>query len=222
MPGSSVWSIDGIGTLGVAYAQPAAVGSTTMVTKGETIEDALAQAEAARERLEAALAEAEAALINTVSDTANIVDANWADANVKVEKARARCRQLRAALVDRDHANRITRSRVRSDAGIKQSEELPKQELAASPPAIQPRDHALAGESKRSQDESRRRNPIQRFRMFFSGEELNPKDARARSTLIRQAIEFLGLVLAYLLYFHIDVQLRILRLLSIISVWARH
>ena len=99
-----------------------------MVTKGERIEDALAQAEAARERLEAALAEAEAALINTVSDAAK-VDANWADANVKVEKARARCRQLRAALVDRDHSKRITRSRVRTDTGIKQSEELPNRSL---------------------------------------------------------------------------------------------
>lgn len=192
------------------------------MTNGEKLEDALAQAEAARERLEAALAEAEAALINTVSDTANIVDANWADANVKVEKARARCRQLRAALVDREHSKPITRSRVRTDTGIKQPEELPKQEPAASPPAIQPRDHAPPGESKISQDESPRRNRIQRFKMFFSGQELNPKDARARSTLIRQTIEFLGLVLAYLLYFHIDVQLRILRLLSIISVWARH
>jgi len=191
------------------------------MTKGETIEDALAQAEAARERLEAALAEGEAALINAVSDAAK-VDANWADANVKVEKARARCRQLRAALGNQDHSKRITRSRVRTDTAIRQSEELPKRELSANPPAIPSRDRALHNENKSSQDESRRRNPTRRFKLGFFGQALTPKDARARSTLIRQAIGFLSLVLAYLLYFHIDVQLRILRLLSIISVWVRH
>jgi multidrug resistance efflux pump len=55
-----------------------------------------------REELETVLAKAEAALVNTVTDAAK-VDANRAEADAKVHKARARCRQLRAAL---DELNR--------------------------------------------------------------------------------------------------------------------
>jgi len=181
------------------------------VSKRKELEAALAQAEAAREYLEAALAKAEAALVNTVTDAAKI-DANRAEANAKVDKVRARCRQLRTALIDPDHSERITRSRERLDTLVKQSDELSKREATASTPSIQSRDHDLRGGNKRSQDESRRRKPIHQFKMGFSGQEPSPRDALARSTLIRQTIELLGLVFAYLLYFHIDVQLQILRL----------
>lgn len=191
------------------------------MTKGEELEDALAQAEAARDYLEAALAKAEAALVNTVTDAAK-VDADRADANAKVDKARARCRQLRAALVDPDHSNRITRSRERSDTRITQPEELSKRKATSNPPSIQSRDHALRCEDERSQDKSRRGKSNHRFNINFPGKELGLKDALERSTLIRQTIELLALVLAYLLYFHIDVQLQILRLRSIIFVLAAH
>jgi hypothetical protein len=201
-----------------AYSTAPNTGAA-IVTKREELQSALAEAEAAREYLEAALAKAEAALVNTVTDAAKI-DANRTEANAKVDKARARCRQLRAALVDPDHSRHITRSRKRVDTLVKQSEELSKREAAASTPSIQSRDHDLRGENIRSQDESPRRKPIHRFEIGFSGQEPSPRDALARSTLIRQTIELLGLVFAYLLYFHIDVQLQILRLPSLL-VWAR-
>lgn len=184
------------------------------MTKREALEAALSQAEAAREYLEADLAKAKAALVNTVTDASKI-DANSAEANAKVDKARARCRQLRAALVEMDHSEGITRSRERLDTLIKQSEELSKREATASTPSIQSRDHALRGETKRSQDESRKRKPIHRFKIRFSGQEPSPRDVLARSRLIYQTIELLALILTYLLYFHIDVQLQILRLPSI-------
>src|SRR3972149_5185669 len=172
----------------------------SIVTKRQELEADLAKAEAHREYLEAALAEAKAALLNTVTDASKI-DANRDEVNAKVDKARARCRQLRAALVELDHAGEFeTRSRERMGTLIRQSEELSKQELTASPPSIRSRDHAVRGENRGSQDES--------------GKEPSPKDALARSTLIRQTIEFFFLVFAYLLYFHIDVQLQIVTLPS--------
>jgi len=191
---------------------------TSNVTKREELAVALAQAEAAREYLEAALAKAEAALVNSVTDAARI-DANWAEANAKVDKVRARCRQLHAALADPDHAEFITRSRERMDTLIKQSEELSRREATASPPSIQSRDHALRGENKRSEDESRRRKLVHRFNIGFSGRERSLRYAVARSPLVRQTIGLLALVLTYLLYFHIDVQLQILRLPALL-VWA--
>jgi hypothetical protein len=172
------------------------------VTRREDLEAALAQAEAAQERLEAALAEAKAALVNTVTDASKI-DANQAEASAKVEKARARCRQLRAALIEPSRAQLITRSRERIDSLIKQSDELSKREATASPLSIQPREHAVRGGNKRSQDESRRRRPIDRF-----------SNALATSPRVRETIGLLALVLAYLQYYFLDVQLQIASLPS--------
>lgn len=173
------------------------------MTKREELEAALAHAEAAREILEAALAEAQAALVNTVTDVSK-ADADWAEASAKVEKARVRCRQLRAALRDPALAELITRSRERIDTLTKQTGELPKREATASPPFIQPREHAVHGENKRSQDESRRRKLIDRF-----------SNALATSPHVRETIGLLALVLAYLQYYYFDVQLQIMGLPSI-------
>jgi hypothetical protein len=189
------------------------------MTEREELETALARAEAAQKYLEAALVKAESALVNTATDVATI-GASRDEASAKVERARARCRQLRSALVNSNHSEFITRSRERVDTRVKQSEELSKREVTANPPSIQSRDHTLRVENKRSQGESRRRKPIRLIKIGLPGQERSPKDAHARSTLIRQAIGFLALILAYLLYFHIDVQLQILRLLSRIFAWA--
>lgn len=186
----------------------------SIVTKRQELEADLAKAEVHREYLEAALAEAKAALLNTVTDASKI-DANRAEVNAKVDKARARCRQLRAALVELDHAGEsITRSREQMDTLIRQSEELAKQELTASPPSLPSREHAVRGENEGSQDESGKRKPVHRSKIGLSEKEPGPKDALARSTLIRQTIELFCLVFAYLLYFHIDVQLQIVTLPS--------
>jgi len=175
-----------------------------MVTKREELEAALVQAEVDREYLEAALAKAETALVNTVTDAAKI-DANRADASAKVDKARARCRQLRAALVEPSHSEFITRSREQIDTLIKQSDETLKREAAASLPSRQSSEHAIRGESNRSQDESRRPKPIHRF-----------KNTLATSPQVRETIGFLALVLAYLQYYYFDVQLQIMTLPSVI------
>lgn len=173
------------------------------MTKREELGAALAQAEAAREYLEVALAKAEAALVNTVTDAAKI-DTNRAEANAKVDKARARCRHLRAALVDPDHSEFIRRSRERVDTLVKQSDEPSKREATASSPSQKLTEHAVRGGNKRSQDESRRRKLIHRF-----------NNVLATSPLVRETIGLLALVLAYLQYNYFDVQLQIMSLPSI-------
>jgi hypothetical protein len=173
---------------------------TSTVAKREKLETALAQAEAARAHLEAALTEAQAALVNTVTDTSK-VGADWAEASAKVEKARVRCRQLRAAFLDPEYSKIITRSRERLDRLSKQSEELPRQELAPALPSIQSGDCVLRGENKSSQGESRRRQSNHRF---INGLTTSPR--------IRETIGLLALVLAYLQYYYFDVQLRIMSL----------
>ena len=184
------------------------------VDRREELEAALAQTEAAREVLEVAFAEAKAALLNTVTDASKI-DANQAEASAKVDKARARCRELRAALVKLDHSTIITRSRERKDTVSKQSEELSTQKVTAPLLSVQSRDQALRGENRRSQDESRKGKLVDRFKINFLGQEPYPRDALERIALIRRTIELLGLVLAYLLYFHADVQLQIVSLPSV-------
>jgi hypothetical protein len=178
------------------------------MAKREQLESALAEAEAARERLEAALTKAEAALVNTVADAAKI-DTNRADAAVRVEMARARYRQLHAALVEPGHSEHITRSRKRMDTLIKQSEELPKREAAKSMPSIQSSDYALHGESKGSQDESKQRKPIHQTDVSSSVQIPGISGVRAPQYLLRQTVGLLALVLAYLAYFHVDAQLQI-------------
>lgn len=182
---------------------------TSVVAKREELETALAKAEAARGYLEASLATAQAALVNTVTD-ASKVDADWAEASAKVEKARARCRQLRAALLDPEHSKIITRSRERLDTLNRQAEEFPKQEVAPSPPSEQARDRAVRGANKGPQGESPRRRSFHRF-----------VNALATSPRVREIIGLLALVLAYLQYYYFGVQLQIISLPSIFAFRLR-
>jgi hypothetical protein len=179
------------------------------VTKREDLEAALAQAETARKYLEAALDEAEAALFNTVTDAAKI-DANRAEASAKVDKARARCRELRAALVGSSRSTVRTRSRERIDTPIKQSHKLSKREATASAPSRQLSEPAVHGENKKTQDGSLRWKTIHRF-----------NDALTTPRRVREIIGLLALVLAYLQYYFLDVQLQIARLPSITSFLPR-
>jgi multidrug resistance efflux pump len=134
-----------------------------------------------REELEAALAEAEAALAVAVAEAATTgVDRVGAEA--KLEKTRACCRQMRAALVKLNRAESQVSSDERNDAKTKQSGEIAGPPAAAIPASVQAR---------------------------------SPKAARTQPQLMRQTISLLGLTLAYLQYFYIDVQLQIVSLPSV-------
>ena len=175
---------------------------TSIDTEREELEAAISQAEAAREYLEVALVEATAALVNTVTEAGKI-DANWAEASVKVEKARARCRELRAALAKPGPSEFIRRSSERLDTLITQSDELSERKATASAPSTILSEHVVRDANKKTQDESRPRKQIHRF-----------KNELVNSPLTRQTVGLLALVLSYLLYFHIDVQLQIISLQS--------
>lgn len=176
------------------------------MTKRKDLEAALAQAEATRELLEAKLVEARAALVTTVTDASRI-DANRVEAEAKVEMARARCRQLHAALLDTSNLESITRSRERLGALIEQSDDPSKSELVAKPPSVPPRHQTPPCKNEGSVVEP---SPSKRF-----------GDALAASQQVRDALGLLALSLAYLQYYFLDVQLQILVLPSVIA-WAPH
>jgi membrane protein involved in colicin uptake len=176
------------------------------VTKRRELEAALAQAEAAREHLEGALAEAEAALINTVTDAARI-DADRAEASVKVEKARARCRQLRAAIAEPGHADFIARSRDKIGTTITQPGAPPDRGSAVDTPPEQSGGHPLRRQGGRSLEGPRLQNKIHRVKTVF-----------ATSPHVRETIGLLSLVSAYLQYFYFDVQLQIMNLPSVTTL----
>jgi hypothetical protein len=153
-----------------------------------------------REELEAAVNQAEAALVDTVAETAK-VEADRDEASAEVERARARCRQFRAALVELGDSNFITQSREPVGASITRSEERPKRAATANPPSRRSRVRAGRGENKRLQDENRQRKPIHRFNY-----------ALAASPTVRESVGLLALLLAYFQYYYIDVQLQIVSL----------
>jgi hypothetical protein len=179
------------------------------MVKREELDAALAQAETAREYLEATLAEAKAALVNTVTDAPKIA-ANQAEVIAKIEKARARCRQLRASLAEPSRAQSITRSRERIDSITKQSGELSRRETTARAPSRQLSKHAVQGGYKEAIDGSLRWKTIHRF-----------NDALAMPQRVREIFGLLALVLAYLQYYFLDVQLQIASLPSAIP-WLFH
>lgn len=173
------------------------------MTTREVIGTALAQAEAAREYLEARYAEAKAALVTTVTDASKI-DTNRADAEAKVEKARARCRELRAVLADPRQLEFITRSRERLVTPAGQPGYLPKGESSAKPVSVPPRQQAPSSKNAEAAVEP---SPRKRSKRFGKAYVAPPR--------IREAIGLLALTLAYLHYYYLDVQLQILELPSV-------
>jgi hypothetical protein len=176
------------------------------VAKREELEAALAQAEAGRVKLEAALAEAQAALINTVTDASKI-DANTAEVRAKLDKARARCLQLRTALVRLRHSDSRALPRGPNSAPMVQSGNVEDIGASASWTSSQPRSKRIPSENVLSRDESRKRKP-------FHG--LN--NALTISQLVRETVGLLALVAAYLQYYYFDVQLQIMSLPSVTTL----
>jgi hypothetical protein len=190
------------------------MSAASVLNKREELVAALAEMDATREYLEAALAEAETALVTTVTDASKI-DADRAEAMAKVDKARARCRQLRAAIVESDRSESIARTREATEPAIKQSEQLAGTEAAAGQRWFWLRGSAASAENKRSDQESRRGKQVHRFGIGFSARERRLGNGVSWLPLVRQTIGFSGLALTYLVYYFIDVQLQILTLRSV-------
>ena len=145
-----------------------------------------------REELEAALAEAQGQLAEAVEARARL-DADAAEANAKIERARALCRHARGALTELDHAES---ERPKSTSGLEERTE--PLAPAAHRPARRPRRkaiHRLVGGL---------------LSWGFAGKG----NANLR-LLARQAVMLLALVLAYLQYYFFDVHLQIAHLPTI-------
>jgi len=160
-----------------------------------------------REELEADLVMAEAFLADAVFNVAK-GDGNQTEAIANLERARVYCRQARAALVNLDRTESI-------DTPIRHSGGIPKRQITASPPSTRTRGHTVRGQSKSSPGKSSRRKPLHRLKVGGSAQKPRTGNAFIRSLFVRQAIGLLALILAYLFYFQMDVQLQILSLPSI-------
>ena len=161
------------------------------------------------EELEAALATAEAALAKAALD-AYTAGGNQAEANASMDKARAYCLQVRAELKKLRRTEPITTSDETGHIPTGQPAKIADTLHSARPgPIANP---AVPGESSGSYDPSRQRNPGKRFDIGFPAQGLSRDDVRARPPLLRQTIQLSVLVLAYLGYYFIEVQLQILTL----------
>jgi len=186
------------------------------------------------------LASAEAALARAIINSAEL-GANWAETNLKLEKVRTYCRQLRAALVELGRTESIVklenaRSCCRALRAVilelKPSASLPFRCLdttcaisssprttcwlpvlegaIAAPSRLGTSSECVVGEPPPSTEPA-----IRRFNASFPAQVLGPRDLPGRPSLLRQTLDLLALILTYLLYFNIDVQVQILELPSV-------
>ena len=145
-----------------------------------------------REELELALADAEVRLAEAVEARARL-NADAAEISANIERARAQCRQARAALAELDRAEP-----ERSVSAVGAEEQ-------ASPLAQNPRRPA-----RRSRQEA-----IHRLIAIFT-REFAGRGTIDWKLLARQAFMLLALVLAYLQYYFFGVNLQLVRLPTLI------
>lgn len=169
------------------------------------------------EQLRAALDKAEAALANAVSNAAR-VDGDRAGANANIENARAYCRRVHAALVEVKHLEPTGRLGEELNIHIGELLDVAKRMPAASPRRRPASEHPVRAKDNGSQNESGQRKPVRRLNIGFLALEPSPRSARARRSLVRQAVGLFALILAYLQYYYLDVQLQVLSLPSNFTV----
>ena len=182
-----------------------------------------------REELEVELARAEAELTEAESWLAK-VEADPANKFALLDKARSRCSQaqlrcdqLVSALVELSHAQRNGKSAEETDklirgivgqpeAGVRTSDEDAD---TRSTQSIEP---PMPGADE-PDEETGDAMPDAGYLVFPQRKYLLPGDALALRLLARQSVTLLGLVLAYLQYYFVDVQLQIAMLPSVVGVY---
>ena len=185
--------------------------AASIVTNRIELEVALARAEATRIELEAALARGRARLVDSVTSAA-AKDAQGDEANAKVLRARANCRELHAALLALNRAEAERRPIRPIDILGKHFDDLPKAKAAASVPSQHSSGQAVRLEYARWNDVPGRRKRASWSARTFATKKLGPR----AQMLIRQTIGLMALSIAYLQYYYFDVELEISRLHSIV------
>ena len=195
-----------------------------------------------KKKLYDTLASAEAALVRTVIKSAQ-VGASWADTSRKLGLVRPYCRQLRSALIELDSAESAKAiEKVRANCRelravfleLDRSAKIPFRCDQPSCSVLRlPRTTcwiafldgltSVPGDSEIAPDEEaglQVQTPapaLQRSAATSTPRRL-PGTQRSAPSLLRQTVDLLALVLAYLFYFFVDVQLQILMLPLIITV----
>jgi hypothetical protein len=203
--------------------------------KREELEAELARGEAFLARAEARLRKAEAELHKAAIRHAN-ANGGRADTVDALESARDVCRvahadrhhslgrrdQLRAALVELDHhALPSGNSSAQTDELIKTAEGPGPGTTAyppdgrASPRSTRSSGHAVGNAEKRQENITDGKKPFGSFALPRC-EYLAPVDMHAWRSLTRRIVIMLALLLAYLQYYFLDVNLQIARLPSIV------
>lgn len=168
------------------------------MNRREELEGALANAKGDLAKAAANLAKAYAGPTETEADLPKVFSslarakADVAKAEADLAKARASCFTLHTALARPNIAD------GRLSAYDFESRRMAQE---AAP--------------EKAHTNRRKANDNRRFISHFSAQEPSPSDALAGLSILRPTIGLVSLVLAYLLYFHIDVQLQILKLPSI-------
>jgi len=174
------------------------------------------------DELRAALSEAEAELAAAVLERAN-PELDGATVEARIGKARARCRQIRALIVERDRtqaAAKPQRQRPAPEAALSKpqkpvSEAAHSQHPNSLPEAPRPKRRSSVSEAVNPQAEKTAiRHRIRHFRGVlerWSG----VRSAADWRVVARQSLTLLALVLAYLQFYFLDVQLQLSRLPSL-------
>ena len=195
-----------------------------------------------KEKLYDTLASAEAALVRTVIKSAE-AGASWADTSRKLGLVRPYCRQLRSALIELDSAESAKAiENVRANCRELRAVFLELDRSAKIPfRCDQPSCSVLRlprttcwisfldglifvpGDLEIAPDEEaglKVQTPVPDLQRSAatSAQRLLPGPQRSAPSLLRQTVDLLALVLAYLFYFFVDVQLQILMLPLIITV----
>jgi len=163
------------------------------------------------EELQSALAEAKDALTDAVIRAA---DEGRGDPNPELEKLRAHCRQIRAAIVKLERLELASQSTDDAIAPGRQSDDASKEGIGSNRPSRQEGPTARRGTRPQGQAQATQARRKSRFRIGSSAPECGHEAALAKQALLRQTISLLFLVLSYLQYYLIDVNVQIASLPS--------
>jgi hypothetical protein len=169
---------------------------------------------AQRKELEDALAEAEAALAAAARDLPPL-GTGRDEAIAEIEKARAYCRQARAALIDLSRTEATAKPDEKVGVLIRKLLEISEPHAPAGVPAAPSGKLAVRGDSRKSQDGSQRPDSNRRSDADRAAPEPGTPDAPAMPSLARQGVSLLSLSASYLQYYFFDVHLQILSLPSL-------
>ena len=193
--------------------------------------------------LDASLATAEAALVRAQISSVDTTS-TWTNAKLKLDYVRARCRQLRAALIELDKSESAGKvDEVRTSCRDLRAVFLELNRSATIPfrcdqPSCfvlqSPRTTCWLGHldgmietSDRLDASAKNRtgapllapmDAIQQAVVASAAQKHRPRGIRPNPSLFRQSVDLLTLAVAYLFYFFADVQLQIVMLPSIFAL----